>query len=112
MNTQRNLSRDDYINLVKSYWCYFNESSVPSNMTLVCYYCLNKSEPRVVKNFTYRKVNGQDIFDVPICPECSVDSLIDYDRIPGSSDKEKYKFLRNAHNVMFRQNLIRLSDLV
>ena len=92
---------DEVIKFTKSIRCYFNKQNIPDNTNLVCYYCLEKCISNNIKRFADRRVNNIQIFDVPLCPNCKIDSLISYEQIPSETDSGKIEMLSLIKRIMF-----------
>lgn len=68
---------------------------------LACYCCLSKYSSNHIHRYEYDERNGVKSDDLPLCPECSVDSVINYNKLPGKTDKSKDYLLIEINKIMF-----------
>lgn len=93
------ISKNYIDNLVKDNYCYFEKKNNIKEQ-LACYSCLNTVKPSHVSIFSDRIINNEIVFDVPVCPNCYVDSLIYYSNI-GETENDRQKMLLKIKTYMF-----------
>lgn len=75
-------------NIINSSMCYFTRDSRPTNLNLACYHCDKKCHSEHITTFIDRYVKGVLIYDVPICPHCHIDAIIDTNKLKQNKIEE------------------------
>lgn len=87
-------SNDKILKLVNFLSCYFTRDLAPLNLNLICYYCSKKSYPMNIVHYSSRCVENSIVYDVPTCPYCHMDAIIDLSKLRKTKMNET--FLLNA----------------
>lgn len=88
------------LNIINSSMCYFTRDLRPSKLSLVCYYCDKKCYPIDIQSFTNRYIKGVSVYDVPICPYCHIDAIVDVNKLR-QNKMEESKLLYQMKKLMF-----------
>lgn len=88
------------LNIINSSICYFTRDLRPTNLSLVCYYCDKKCYPIDIQSFTNRYIKGVSVFDVPICPYCHIDAIVDIKKLR-QNKMEESELLYQMKKLMF-----------
>lgn len=103
LDSEHNLESNDekkMINIINSSMCYFTRDLRPINLSLVCSYCNKKCYPIDIQSFTNRYIKGVSLFDVPICPYCHIDAIVDVNKLR-QNKIEEHKLLYQMKKLMF-----------
>lgn len=93
-------NENEIINIINSSMCYFTRDLRPINLNLICYYCNKKCYPIDIQSFTNRHIKGVSIYDIPICPYCHIDAIVDENKLR-QNKIEEYKLLYQMKKLMF-----------
>lgn len=88
----------ELINYINSIACFFVSTERYKNIKMICYNCNNKTKSQNIEIFGKRFNQGKIVSDVPICPYCYSDSLI---------DRNKFK----KRNINIKNLLCRMKKL-
>lgn len=80
--------------------CYFTRDLRPTNLSLVCYYCKKKCHSSDINSFADRFIGGVIVYDVPICPYCHIDAIVDSNKLKQNKIEES-KLLYQMRKLMF-----------
>ena len=88
------------LNIINSSMCYFTRDLRPTNLSMVCYYCKKKCHSCDIQSFADRSIGGVIVYDVPICPYCHIDAIVDSNKLKQNKIEES-KLLYQMRKLMF-----------
>lgn len=81
---------------------YDDSNSVSNSVNLLCYSCFKEFKDKDINICVYRKVNDENICDLPMCPnpECEAFCVVNFNKIPGKNIYNKRIMLNFIKKIL------------
>lgn len=94
ISTLSTAENDDLTNYLSTIACYFDHRSKNSNINLICYNCNSEPKMNDIVAFGERHQNKIKNYDVPLCPNCGFNTIVDANKLKKKKMEDVFLSLR------------------